>query len=100
MNEATTYFVYILLCSDGSYYVGHTDNIDLRIQRHIEGRGATWTAKRIPVNLVYQESYPDLKSAVRRETQIKKWSRAKKEALIAGDLNKLKILSRARSTQN
>ena len=87
------YFVYILRCSDNSYYVGSTEDLNDRLTRHNTGRAAAWTAKRRPVTLVYQESFDDPLLATRREAQIKKWSRAKKEALISGNLNKLKELS-------
>ena len=96
MDRPRDFVVYILRCSDGSYYVGHTDNVELRLARHNSGRGAAWTAARLPVQLVYRESCDDQTSAVRRETQIKKWSRAKKESLIAGDLEKLRRLSKCR----
>ena len=92
------FFVYILRCSDGSYYVGQTEDVQQRVHDHNEGRGATWTATRRPVELVYQESFDELDSVVRREAQLKRWSRAKKEALISGDRKQLKALSRRQST--
>ena len=87
------FVVYILRCSDGSFYVGHTEELDQRLAAHNAGQGAVWTAKRRPVELLYQEPFDDLESAVRREVQLKKWSRAKKEALISDDLERLKALS-------
>jgi predicted GIY-YIG superfamily endonuclease len=90
------WFVYILRCRDGSYYVGHTEDVPARVQRHQDGRGAAWTAARRPVALVFEEQHPSEAAAVTRERQIKKWSRQKKEALISGELANLKTLSRCR----
>ena len=75
------YHVYILRCSDGSLYVGGTDNLSSRLRRHNEGRGARHTATRGPVRLAYAEPHPDRSSALRREQQLKRWAVAKKEAL-------------------
>jgi predicted GIY-YIG superfamily endonuclease len=86
--------VYILCCSDNSYYVGHTEDVPGRLQRHQDGGGAAWTAARCPVSLVFEEQHPSEAAAVTRERQIKRWSRAKKEALISGELADLKTLSR------
>lgn len=86
--------VYILRCSDGSYYVGHTDNIPARLEAHNAGRAALWTARRRPVTLVYEETCPDEASAAARERQLKHWTRAKKEALIAGERDILRRLSK------
>ena len=88
------WFVYILRCSDDSYYVGHTQDVSARVKRHQDGAGAAWTAARRPVSLVFEEELPSEAAAVARERQIKKWSRRKKEALIYGRLTALKTLSR------
>ncbi len=64
-------FVYILECSDKSYYVGSTVNVEERIKYHQSGYGAVWTAKRLPVKLVYKEELSDNLSASKRERQIK-----------------------------
>jgi len=61
---------------------------------HNEGRGAVWTSCRRPVELVHSESFADEPSAIARERQLKRWSAAKKKALVAGDLKALKRLSR------
>jgi putative endonuclease len=76
------YFCYILLCADHSYYIGVTDNPSERTQRHNEGRGATWTAARRPVSLVWIEQHPTRSAARQRENQLKRWTREKKEALV------------------
>ncbi len=90
-----TYFFYILKCSDGSYYVGLTTNLENRVKTHNQGKGPTYTAKRRPVQLVYHERFNNLDDAVRREGQVKKWSRAKKEALIRGEMETLQKLSKS-----
>jgi predicted GIY-YIG superfamily endonuclease len=92
-----SWFVYILKCSDGSYYVGHTEDIKKRVTVHNASKGAQYTAMRTPVALVYQESAASISFAMKRELQIKHWSRAKKEALIRSDRQLLKSLSRCRS---
>ena len=94
----SAFYVYILRCADGSYYVGHTDDVRSRITTHNDGRGAAWTARRRPVKLVYCEPCADEKQAVVRERQIKGWSGAKKKALVAGDLAALRRLSRSTAT--
>ena len=83
------YFTYILKCSDGSYYVGHTEDLDMRVKAHNEGRAAAYTRARRPVVLAYSETHSSLSAAVSRERQIKRWSAAKKEALIRGDTAEL-----------
>jgi len=88
--------VYILRCSDESYYVGHTDNLGERVKAHNDGRAAKYTYLRRPVTLVYSEIFKTEEEAVRRERQIKGWTRAKKEALIAGDTERLRGLSKRR----
>ena len=89
---AAMHFVYILRCADASLYIGEADDIAARIARHQEGRACTYTAKRLPVELVYTEELPNHLVARRRERQLKSWTRRKKEALVAGDLILLKRL--------
>jgi len=86
------YFVYILRCADRSLYVGHTDDLDARVEKHNRGEGAMFTTKRLPVAVVYSERHPSRREASERERQLKRWTRAKKEALISGDLALLKRL--------
>jgi predicted GIY-YIG superfamily endonuclease len=78
-------FVDILRCSDGTFYVGHTDTLPSRIEAHKTGSGSTSKAVRRPVVLVYRETHTSLDSAVARERQLKRWTAAKKEALVSGD---------------
>ena len=78
-------YMYILECSDGSYYTGSTTNLELRLQQHQNGEGANHTKKRLPVTLVYYEVYSRIDEAFYREKQVQGWSRKKKEALINGN---------------
>ena len=94
MSNAGTCFVYILKCADGTYYVGSTLDLQGRIDAHNAGRGPRFTSCRRPVRLAHYESFVAMADARKREIQLKKWSRAKKEALISGDLRRLKSLSR------
>ena len=80
-----SFWVYMLRCRDGSYYAGHTDDLDARLGQHQEGLGADWTRRRRPVELVWCEEMPTRDEAFAAERMIKKWTVAKKEALIAGD---------------
>jgi putative endonuclease len=90
------YFVYILKCSDGSYYTGITSNLEKRIEEHNTGIYKGYTSTRLPVELVYSNRYNDVNEAIRSEKQIKGWSKAKKEALIKGDFELLKELSKSK----
>jgi putative endonuclease len=76
------WFVYILSCSDRTYYVGVTKNMELRVQRHNAGQGAKYTRGRLPVKLIWSEFHESKSSALRREIQIKGFRRKKKELLI------------------
>ncbi len=76
--------MYILECTDGSYYTGSTNNLELRLAQHQAGEGANHTKKRLPVSLVYYEEYARVDEAFYREKQVQGWSRKKKEALING----------------
>jgi putative endonuclease len=86
-------FMYILECSDGSYYTGSTTDLDLRLAQHQAGEGANHTAKRLPVKLVYFEEFDRIDKAFYREKQVQGWSRKKKEALINGMTEDLKKLA-------
>lgn len=86
-------WMYILLCADGSYYTGSTNNLELRIQQHFNGEGANHTRKDLPVELIYYEEYQHVADAFYREKQVQGWSKAKKEALINGQHNLLPKLA-------
>ena len=95
------YFVYILRCSDGSYYTGITNNLDRRLAQHQQGYNpGSYTSFRRPVELVYACDFTSPKQAIAFEKQLKGWSRAKKEALIAGDWSRVKILSQCVNSTN
>ena len=87
----------MLSCADGSFYVGSTQNLAARIKTHDDGRGAAHTFKHRPLRLVYSERFLSRTAALTRERQLKGWSRQKKAALIAGNLERLKRLSKRRS---
>jgi putative endonuclease len=91
------YFVYVLRTLSNTLYIGVTQDLPQRLEAHARGRGARWTKVHPGAQIVYSESYPTLGLARKREIQLKKWSRAKKESLIAGDLAALKNLSRCKS---
>jgi predicted GIY-YIG superfamily endonuclease len=94
--SADSFFLYIVRCADDSLYVGHTSDLESRVNLHNQGRGALWTARRLPVHLVYQEPQPSEVKAVARERQIKRWTHGKKLALINGDRATLKSLAKRR----
>ena len=94
------FYVYILKCADGSYYTGHTDNLDVRVAAHRQGLIPGYTRKRRPVQFVFADEFPTRIDALERERQIKKWTRAKKQALIARDWPRLQHLARRTSARN
>jgi putative endonuclease len=77
------WFCYLLECSDSSYYVGITKNLESRVSEHNAGRGSAYTAARRPVRLLWYEEHETRSSATKRERAIKRWRRTRKEALIA-----------------
>ena len=91
-------FVYMLRCSDGSFYIGNAtgEDLTLRIAQHQAGTFEGYTSLRRPVELVWSEYFHRITDAIATERKIKGWSRAKKEALIRGDWDLLKQLSRRR----
>jgi putative endonuclease len=88
-------WLYILKCADGSYYTGSTNNLPLRLTQHRAGAGSVYTRNRLPLELVYAEEFSSDQEAFLRERQVKGWSRAKKDALIRSDFDKLVKLSNA-----
>ena len=83
-------FVYILECSDGTFYTGSTIDLDKRLNEHQNGSGANHTKKRLPVKLVYVQEFQRIDDAFYREKQIQGWSRKKKLSLIEGHFDELK----------
>ena len=93
-------FVYILQCADGSYYVGthRGDTIEARVGEHNAGlRPDAYTYSRRPVVLEWCEAFTEAQPAIELEQRLKKWSRAKKEAFMCGDWERLKSLARSRT---
>ena len=91
------YFVYMVRCADGSYYVGITNNVDRRVAEHNLGIDeACYTHSRRPVQVVFVESFREVLDAIFVEKKLKGWSRAKKEALIAGDWSQVHLLAKRR----
>ena len=82
------WYVYIILCQDGTYYTGCTWNIPNRIDQHMSGKGSKYTSKHGFKKIVYVEEHNDLEMARKREKQIKDWSKKKKENLIEGKWGK------------
>lgn len=91
------FYAYILHCADGTYYAGHTDNLEARIALHDSGQLPGWTRSRRPVRLVWSEPFQTRLEALEAERKIKGWSRAKKEALIRGDWAEISRLARSRN---
>jgi putative endonuclease len=91
------HYVYIVRCVDGTLYVGSARDLEERLKAHNDGRGAAYTFKRRPVRLIYSETLDSHYKALARERQLKRWSHGKKQALIEGNLERLKRLSRRRS---
>ena len=87
-----TCFVYIVRCADGTLYTGYAKDVASRVDVHNAGKGAKYTRSRLPVTLVFTEAFESAAAALSREHQLKRWTRAKKEALIAGDSAELKRL--------
>ncbi|GHC82481.1 Mov34/MPN/PAD-1 family protein [Novosphingobium pokkalii] len=89
------FHAYLLLCADGSFYAGHTDDLDTRMAQHESGLGG-YTAQRRPLRLVWQQDFATREEALSAELRIKGWSRAKKQALVDGDWERLQVLARNR----
>ena len=85
LSRLKPFFVYLLHCADDSYYVGHTDELELRVAQHQAGEIDGYTHERRPVRVVWTQETATREEALAAERQIKGWTRAKKEALIRGD---------------
>ena len=92
-------FVYMLRCADGTFYVGSArgDDLEKRVMEHETGAYPGYTYTRRPVRLVWSEHFQQITDAVAAERKIKGWSRAKKEALIRGDWDEIKLLAKRRA---
>ena len=92
-------WVYILECSDNSYYTGCTTNLEERMSDHSKGKYRGYTSGRLPVKLLWTEEFVDVRDAIALERKIKGWTRKKKEALMRGDFQLLHELSRSTKTK-
>ena len=90
------FWVYMLQCADGSYYVGHTDDLERRLAQHETGESGGYTATRRPVRGVFTQEFPSRLEALAAELQVKGWSRKKKEALTRSDWAAVKRLAQRR----
>ncbi|AMK19706.1 tRNA/rRNA methyltransferase [Sphingobium sp. MI1205] len=90
------FHAYLLRCSDGSFYAGHTEELEHRLAQHSSGALGGYTASRRPVTLVWTDSFDSRDEALAAERRIEGWSRAKKIALIEGDWEKIRLLARNR----
>jgi putative endonuclease len=86
-------FMYILLCTDNTFYTGSTIDLDRRLKEHMDGQGANYTSTRLPVKLVYKELYKRVSDAFKREKQVQRWSHKKKQALIEANHSQLHELA-------
>jgi putative endonuclease len=92
-----SFWVYILKCADGSYYTGHTDNLEVRLDMHVTGSIAgCYTRRRRPVTLIFSQEFATRVEALGAERQIKGWSRRKKEAMIDCDWAEVSRLAQSR----
>ena len=91
------FWTYMLHCRGGYFYVGHTDNLDARIGQHQNGTAPGFTRDHLPVTLVWAQDFPSRIEAQEAERRIKKWSRAKKLALIRGDWALISALAKSKN---
>ncbi len=94
------FWLYILKCSDDSYYVGHTEDLEKRLAQHVSGLGDSYTAARRPIHLAYSAEFSSREEAIIRERQVKGWSRKKKEALCREDWAEISRLARSRNSSS
>jgi len=91
-----SFWVYVLRCTDGSYYTGHTDNLEIRIAQHSSGAiPSCYTFSRRPLECVFSQEFPTREEALASERQVKGWGRKKKEAMIRGDWAEVSRLARS-----
>jgi predicted GIY-YIG superfamily endonuclease len=92
-----SFCVYMLFCSDDSVYVGHTEDVEVRLIAHQTRRFAGYTARRLPVRLIFAEEFTTRDDAFAAERMIKGWGRSKKLALVRGDWETVRALAAIRS---
>jgi predicted GIY-YIG superfamily endonuclease len=88
------FWCYILHCADGKYYTGHTDDLERRFAEHLHGGYCAFTTPRRPLKLIWADEFSTREEALESELRVKKWSRAKKEALAAEDWARLAHFAR------
>ena len=91
------FWVYILKCSDNSYYTGHTDDLNARVAAHHQGLYDGYTLNRRPLKLMFFQEFPTREEAIASERQIKGWTRKKKEALMRGDWSEISRLAKSKN---
>ncbi len=92
------YYLYILECSDGKLHTGITNKLERRLSEHQKGTNPrSFTFKRRPVKLIFNEIFNDIEQLIYFEKKIKKWSASKKKALAMGDSERLQLLSECRN---
>jgi tRNA/rRNA methyltransferase/putative endonuclease len=87
------FWTYMLYCCDRSFYVGHTDHLEQRVEAHREGSASDYTARRRPVKMVWSQEFGSRTESLEAERQLKGWTRAKKLALIRSDWALISILA-------
>ena len=87
-------WMYMLRCNDGTFYVGSTRDLHTRLNLHSEGNGAAYTRRRLPVTLVYATEFENVADAFAMEKRVQGWSHAKRQALIDGDWDEIRRLSK------
>ncbi|HET6603197.1 MAG TPA: GIY-YIG nuclease family protein [Xanthomonadaceae bacterium] len=87
------FWAYLLRCADGSFYAGHTDDLELRLAAHQAGEIEGYTQTRRPLELVWSQAFVTREEALAAERQIKGWRRRKKEALVAGDWDEIRRIA-------
>lgn len=90
-------YMYILICANGQYYTGSTNDLERRLLQHQNGEGSNFTKKHLPVELVYSEEFSRIDYAFYREKQVQGWNKKKKEALINGKFENLHELSECKN---
>jgi putative endonuclease len=101
MKLSHNYYVYIVECKYGSYYVGITNDLDRRVVEHNTGNDPEcYTYQRRPVELKYYEHFTEVNQAISREKQLKGWSRKKKQALFGEQWDELKRLAKSSATKS
>ena len=79
------WFLYVLKCSDGTFYTGITNDLERRLKMHQDGKASRYTRTRRPVEMLYSEKCGNRSKALIRECEVKEWPKKKKEALVAGE---------------